>query len=259
MQAAVDAGPDFPARSALAKDRWAKRANTVRHDEAFTEIKAVLSAMTFGSVRCAYCEDSAVDEIEHIAPKTVFPSRVFDWTNYCYVCGPCNGPKSNRHAVIDPAGHWLKLRLRDLMAEPSEPAALLDPRIDDYKQYLEIDIGGVTPGGQQLQPTSHFKVLRGIPPASAARGDWTIEVLRLNREVVRFARETALQAYRACLREYADDKLLGKPLTHLEALKHGIMRMPHPAVFNELIRQASTQPKIAAVIAIAPEVAGWIR
>jgi hypothetical protein len=35
------------------------------------------------------------DEAEHINPKDLYLERVFDWANYLYACGPCNGPKSN--------------------------------------------------------------------------------------------------------------------------------------------------------------------
>lgn len=48
--------------------------------------------------------DSAADEVEHIAPKALFPERVFDWTNYIYACGPCNGPKSNRYSYVTTSG-----------------------------------------------------------------------------------------------------------------------------------------------------------
>jgi hypothetical protein len=92
-----------------------------------------------------------------------------------------------------------------------------------------------------------------------ARGEWTLKVLRLNREVVRKARETALQSYRASLLEYARDKQGGATDEELARLRAGILAMPHPSVLNELIRQAATQPKVQRAMAAAPEIGGWLR
>ena len=259
LQAAVDAGATFAERVELAKAWWKRKASRGAYEAAFNEIKVLLSRMAYGSVRCAYCEDSAADEIEHIAPKTVLPSLAFAWINYCYACGPCNGPKSNRHAVVDDDGTLTEIDQTTLTDQPAEAMALIDPRGEDYKDFLEIDIGGVTPAGEQLPTTSRFRIREGLSAKDKARAKWTIEVLRLNREVVRKARESALIAYRASLRDYALDKAAGVPQAHLETLRVGILEMPHPSVLNELIRQVATQPKVRMAIQAAPEIATWLR
>lgn len=259
LQGYVDGGGSFGERVELAKAWWKRKAGRRAHATAFDEVKSVLSQMAYGSVRCAYCEDSAADEIEHIAAKTVVPSRAFDWSNYCYACGPCNGPKGNQHATVDAMGVLTVVDPETLTAEPAGQSALINPRVDDYKTYLELDIGGVTPAGTQITATLEFLVRLNLNPVQRTRGEWTLEVLRPNREVVRKARETALQAYRASLLEYTEEKRLGAPEAVLHQLRDGILAMPHPSVLNELILQAATQPKVQRAMAIAPEIAGWLR
>ena len=73
MQAKVDVGADFAERAALAKKGWDAKNGTNAGKAPIAEIRGALAELSYGSVRCAYCEDSAADEIEHIAPKSVFP------------------------------------------------------------------------------------------------------------------------------------------------------------------------------------------
>lgn len=259
LQAKVDAGADFPARAKLASEWWNKKTSKSAHKKAFAEIRKTLGEMAFGSVRCAYCEDSAADEIEHIAAKTVTPSRAFHWTNYCFACGPCNAPKGNRHAIIAANGQADEIDPKQLDEEPTRSSAFLDPRSDQCQDFFELDIGGVTPNGEQLPPTSEILVRSGLSPRNGARAKWTLEVLNLNREIVRKARETALQSYRASLTEYATEKANGADQGILDTMRKGILSMPHPTVLNELIRQRATQPKVRNAITAAPEILTWLR
>lgn len=259
LQALVDAGADFAAQAELAKAWWKKKTGTKARERAFAEIRARLATMAFGSVRCAYCEDSAADEIEHIAPKTVFPSKAFRWTNYCFACGPCNGPKGNRFATVAADGVLDESDPETLDAEPMGHAALIDPRREDPMRFLELDIGGTTADGLILTATSKFLARDGLDPAARARAQWTIDTLRLNREVLRKARETAYQSYRAVLSEYAHAKAEGRPGPVLDTLRDGILAMPHPTVLDEMIRQSPTQPVVREAIETAPEIATWLR
>jgi hypothetical protein len=97
-QAAVDATGGYAERVAAAKElfgRYNKRGNAT-----FDEVKRVLDQLCAGARRCAYCEDSVADEVEHVRPKALYPEVVFAWANYVYACGPCNGPKGNHYAVF---------------------------------------------------------------------------------------------------------------------------------------------------------------
>ncbi|URV26499.1 HNH endonuclease [Burkholderia gladioli] len=72
------------------------------------EIKAVLEKETAG--KCAYCESKLKHihhgDVEHIYPKSLDPSRQFQWDNLTLACEICNQNKSNRDPnlenIIDP-------------------------------------------------------------------------------------------------------------------------------------------------------------
>jgi uncharacterized protein (TIGR02646 family) len=50
--------------------------------------------------KCAYCESpiaaESTGEVEHFKPKTLFPSLVYEWSNYFLACGGCNRAKLNK-------------------------------------------------------------------------------------------------------------------------------------------------------------------
>ena len=98
-QAEIDAVNGYSQQVSKGKELWDSKSAT-----RFKEIRAVLTCMCVGIRRCSYCEDSVADEVEHIKPKDLYPGAVFDWSNYLYACGNCNGPKNNNYAVIDGAG-----------------------------------------------------------------------------------------------------------------------------------------------------------
>ena len=50
-----------------------------KQNKPFQEILEKLIGMCSGAKRCCYCEDSMADEIEHIAPKNLFPEKTFVW------------------------------------------------------------------------------------------------------------------------------------------------------------------------------------
>ncbi len=61
------------------------------------EIKAALIAETHG--KCAYCESKlrhiTYGDVEHVTPKSMDPSRWFDWTNLTLACDVCNTEKDD--------------------------------------------------------------------------------------------------------------------------------------------------------------------
>lgn len=150
QQTVLNAG-NYTAQVAEAKKRFSQY-NTLSNPT-FQEVKLRLTEMCVGSRRCNYCEDSVADEVEHIAPKDLYPERVFQWENYCYACGPCNGPKSNRYAVfrVDQNGAFYEIpaltRVQpgqpyQLIPPPPGLEALIDPRIENPLDFLLLDIAG---------------------------------------------------------------------------------------------------------------------
>lgn len=79
--------------------------------QAFSEIRACLSAMASGRSRCMYCEDSQGTDIEHFWPKKQYPERAFVWDNYLLACSTCNSNlkrekfplKQGNPLLIDPS------------------------------------------------------------------------------------------------------------------------------------------------------------
>ncbi len=50
--------------------------------------------------KCAYCEihigGKRAAQVEHFQPKSLFPSRSYDWANYLLRCADCNGTKGDQ-------------------------------------------------------------------------------------------------------------------------------------------------------------------
>jgi hypothetical protein len=90
------------------------------------------------------------------------------------------------------------------------------------------------------------------------RAKYTIEVLRLNyRDILPEARRCAFGSYRARLHEYRSSKRDGLPGAELETLAHGIQRMPHPTVWQEIKRQYVLHPDFASLFVDIPEALQW--
>ena len=54
---------------------------------------------------CAYCEEEARGEVDHFRPKSKFPKRVYEWSNWVFACHDCNwskGDKWPRNGYADP-------------------------------------------------------------------------------------------------------------------------------------------------------------
>lgn len=73
------------------------------------EIKKILFDSSHG--KCAFCEakpaESGNIEVEHFMPKSLYPSKAFEWTNLLPVCRKCNDSKSNhdtgKEAIVNPS------------------------------------------------------------------------------------------------------------------------------------------------------------
>ena len=259
IQAIVDASADYPVRVETAKVQWDQKGSTQVKAAAFRTVRATLSEMCVGPVRCAYCEDSLADEIDHILPKTLFPERAFDWQNYLYACGPCNGPKSNRYGVS--AGikiiEFVRQRGVSVVPPPTGIPGFINPRTEDPLLFFELDLGGVTPDGDFIEGTFELLPINGLPDVGNARARFTIDVLGLNREVIRVARANAFGGFRARLREYAERKEAGEPASTLARIKQDLLSTSHLTVFAEMQRQRALLPEINSLLERVPEAMTW--
>lgn len=68
------------------------------------DIQEALSASSFG--KCAFCEcipsESGYLEVEHFAPKSIYPKLAFEWDNFLPICRKCNGIKLAHDTVKEP-------------------------------------------------------------------------------------------------------------------------------------------------------------
>lgn len=247
-QAEVDAHPSYPDRVRAAKDLFGRR-NT-KSNTTFNAVKASLRLMCSGARRCVYCEDSMADEVEHIRPKDLYPEAVFDWDNYVYACGPCNGPKNNKFAVMNGTEVIDVTRKQGAAVVPprdGEPA-LLNPRTEDPMSYLILD----------LRETCRFVVRPGLDAAGRNRAKYTCDLLGLNdRDDLTAARREAYDGYRARLREYAEEKAVGATAGRLAQLKEAILRVQHPTVWREMRRQKDHIEELRTLFQRVPEAIEW--
>src|SRR5882672_7206072 len=247
LQALVDLEPNYAASVGKAQALWDAKTNKVAHKQAFASLRAELQKISYGISRCAYCEDSVADEIEHLWPKSLFPNRAFRWSNYAFACGPCNGPKSNRFAIVENDGtidEFIRRRGDAVVMPRDGIPGLIDPRAENPMMLLELDLGGRTPDGRDLEATFMIEPAWDLSPRDKGRAKFTRDILNLNREVVRRSRENAFGSFRARLVEYVDMKEDGKTAEDLDEFRLGVLGMPHLTVFEEMRRQRSFLPKI---------------
>ncbi len=63
---------------------------------------------------CAYCEDNCKGDVEHFRPKSKFPEKVYEWTNWVLACPTCNTKKGRRW----PTGGYVDPCAQALSAQP---------------------------------------------------------------------------------------------------------------------------------------------
>ena len=215
----------------------------------FRVVRERLALMCAGARRCAYCEDSAGDEIEHIKPKDLYPERTFVWENYLLACGQCNGGKSGRFAVISD-GRLLDVTRRrghPVLRPRTGPPALIVPRDENPLSFLDLEI----------VDTFRFLPRENLQRIDEARAEYTISVLKLNRDVLVEARREAYGTYRDRLREYRGLRNGGASDAALRRLRKAIMTIAHPTVWREMQRQQFLIDELRELFLDVPEALDW--
>ncbi|WP_237155060.1 hypothetical protein [Oryzibacter oryziterrae] len=225
-QGEIDGVVDFEARVELAKQLFGDKPRAL-----FTRVRAALQAAAGDLVRCGYCEDSCADEVEHVWPKSFFPGRTFDHSNYLFVCGICNPAKNDRFSVRH-EGNWVDLpaqrKTLGFVVPPSFDARFIDPLAEAPLELLWLDI---------LEKT--FMVVPIFDPGTLEhdRAEFTIDTLRLNRECLVEARRNAYTGFRDRIHRYVDCKLNGEAQSLLDQRLFELRRTPHQTVRMEMRRQ----------------------
>lgn len=240
-QAEVNLLPTYAEKVNAAKVKW-----DGKNDAHFKVIRSTLESMCTGNNRCAYCEDSAADEVEHIKAKTIYPELVFNWDNYLYSCGPCNGPKGNKYAVITAQNVFIegdRKRNEPINPPPSGREGFINPRVYDPLQYLYLDL-----------LTCSFVEHPSLSGVDKAMAEYTLRILNLNtRDALRKNRVVAYQNFVSTLEFYVNIKGQGATNTQLLKVKNNILERPHQTVWHEIRRQRDNYPHITTLFEAAPE------
>ena len=246
-QSQVNSAGTYPQQVAEGKrlfDSRNKRTNAV-----FGTVRAKLVKMCSGAQRCGYCEDSVGDEVEHIKPKDLYPECVFAWQNYLLACGRCNGGKNNKFAVI--VGRRLVDVTRRRGAQIRRPRrgdpGLINPRAEDPLAYLDLE----------LEATFMFLPRQGLPIMDERRARYTIDVLKLNRDVLLEARRDSYGSYRARLVEYRELRDSGAEIGRLSSLIDAVTSSSHPTVWREMQRQRTDIDELKDLFSTVPEAVHW--
>ena len=220
-----------------------------QRNSVFRVVRERLADMCAGARRCGYCEDSVGDEVEHIRPKDLYPETVFVWENYLLACGPCNRAKNNRFSVIRNGQLVDVTRRRDtpVPRPPSGAPAPINPRNEDPLGFLYLEI----------VDTFMFLPRKCLPEVDELRAEYTINVLKLNREVLRAARREAYGTYRARLYEYRDRRDDGANEAALGHLRDAIRTSAHPTVWREMQRQREFIGELRTLFEEVPEALTW--
>lgn len=254
-QAVVDNEPSFAEQVSAAKVQF--KAKNIVSNATFKVVRARLIEMHGELIRCAYCEDSVADEVEHIYPKDIFPDRVFKWENYTYACGPCNGPKNNKFSIFlasdgseqditpphpkqRPAG-WTQAM------PPAGDALLIDPRREDPLDFLWLDLMG----------THRIDPIASLSTRNKRRAEYTRDTLDLNRAFLTKARRNALYSTFATFEKYDSLKAGGASATELFPHVETIKTMVHRTVWKEMIRQRNLIQTLDSLFCANPEALGW--
>jgi uncharacterized protein (TIGR02646 family) len=226
-------------------DKWKKNLDAVwkkyASSAALDDVKLKLGKMCPGRMRCCYCEDSAAEGIDHIAPKVYFPHLTFAWKNYLYACAKCNKKKGSTWAIFlakDEAKSFYKIPRHSNSAPRVFPAnedhVFINPREDDAAHFLQLTID---PKFDKLDFRPRVAALN---PLDQIRADFTLKTLKLNSEFRPELGTSRMDAYRdyydrlAHYQKRKNEDHFGQ--AELNKIIDRFKQKPHPTVWFEIKR-----------------------
>lgn len=251
LQANVDAKPTYAERVSEGKRAFGQ-VNKKSHP-VFKVVREKLYELAGKTWRCAYCEDSVGDEVEHIAPKNLYPETVFSWENYIYACGQCNGVnKGARWKIYTAAGAYIEVT-RPPKAPVVAPAAgsplFINPRIEDPMDFLQLDIAG---------GTFVFAPKPGVDANARERANYTRTLVGLNSRAGLVEKRKQTYVFLRCsLESYDREKLPGGSAGKRAEIEKTISDSDHRTVWKEVQRQHVALPDFSPLFARNPEALTW--
>jgi uncharacterized protein (TIGR02646 family) len=253
-QRELDALADHETRVRESVASWKSRNR--KDNPTFHCIREALRSMSGGAERCCYCEDSMASQIEHVRPKSLFPSHTFVWPNMLWACGSCNHRKHTKFAVIV-NGQLIDVAHRrsgPIVPPPSGTMALLDPRTEDPQSFMGLD----------LVDTFEFFPHSGLDRITVERVVHTLWVLGLNLDPFPEQRADAYFDFHDRLREYVRWRHRGASDMKLAGLRARLRRSAHQTVWREILRlyRSSERPRqleddFSELFDAVPEALAW--
>ena len=273
LQKQVDLEPTFEKKAKKAKSLWESKRSSKAGKEAFDEIKSVLSTMCVGQRTCNYCEHDRAFDVEHIYPKSLYPSLAFVWDNYLLACKGCNSEfKSDNFAIFKPKGSSIKHVLVRNIEPNNDDALLLNPRKEDPTNFLRLNL---------VSQTFFYDPIHDFNSREYLRADYTTECLKLNMDESLIAArrnltKTYLERLQNCLKanesitfDDLDNATNDFPMTDrtqsfesekqriLENIKNSFKELSHSTVWIELKRQRIHLPRTNQLFNQLPEALNW--
>jgi uncharacterized protein (TIGR02646 family) len=276
LQDDVDAQVTFDEKVDCASRLWTNKTSSTKGRIAFHEIREKLIKMCVGKEICNYCEQNEASDIEHIAPKGLFPHLAFDWKNYLLACKHCNtGHKLDAMYVFESDSSTDVVFVQRGTVPVSHALAFVQPRLEDPMDLMELNITD-----KYLLRDFEFYTLPTHPRGSKEdkKIECTLEILGMGeKRSLHHYREHAYTNFKNRLREYVgvknatsfdeiDEATLedpkadpNKPFVQeqsriLMAIQTDILTADHPTVWQEMIRQKEHLPsRIQQLFAQAQE------
>ena len=247
FQAEIDQCITYADQVKRAQELWPVKSRNV----SFNQVRNKLKEMSHQHGSCGYCEDSEASEIDHFYPKRFYPQFTFDWDNFLYSCSICNRAKSDRFSIfVKESQERLDLHKRILSESPPIDGnpLLINPRFENPLDLIFLDLSNefrLTPFADNEESIDWV------------RANYTIELLRLNRDFVIRRRKKAYQHYMRRLIEMVKQKKNGAFEEREQQLQIELKTEIHPTVWEEMKRQKAFIPELEELFQELPEVFYW--
>lgn len=149
-------------------------------------------------------------------------------------------PSDELHEVSRPKG------VPPLTPPPAGEMVFVNPRKDDPLHFFKLDLRG----------TFRLVASPGLTGRDRARADYTLKVLPLNDDALCWERRNEYGNYLARLTAYVRARR-SEPPSSLTQRRQALLRLRHPTVWQEMLRQQHQIAALARLFDAAPEARGW--
>lgn len=139
-QAEIDNLPDYETKRTKVGDKWKGKAGSKAGKAAFEEVRSKLLSATVSEEICNYCEHNEASDVEHVAPKSLFPEKTFVFENYILACKKCNQLKIDKCSVFHPDDSTKIIDLtNDNKTQPiCDHILWINPHTEEPLEYLQL-------------------------------------------------------------------------------------------------------------------------